>query len=106
MSIYGNVAKLNCYKNDKKITALDASHNEQLVFLDCSKNSLTSLDLSKNTKLIWLLCTDNIISILDLRNNTQLKRLTCQKNTITIVVVSLEAHAVAGLPAALREPGT
>ena len=88
MSIYGNVAKLNCYKNDKKITALDASHNEQLVFLDCSKNSLTSLDLSKNTKLIWLLCTDNTISTLDLRNNTQLKRLTCQKNAITSLDVS------------------
>ena len=82
MTIYGDVVSLNCYYNEENLTALDVSHNTQLMELYCSNNLLYILDLSYNTQLTRLGCSKNILKILDVSKNTQLKFLDCSFNIL------------------------
>ena len=59
MTIYGNITEFTCYGNVANLTAIDPSHNTQLIHLDCSSNQLTTLDVSACTKLTTLYCYNN-----------------------------------------------
>ena len=88
MTIYGNITEFICYGNVANLTAIDLSHNTQLIELDCSYNQLTSLDLSHNTQLYKLNCSGNRLTTLDLSKNKQLKELFCFSNRLTTLDVS------------------
>ena len=63
MTIYGNITEFSCYGNVANLTAIDLSHNTQLIHLDCSSNQLTTLDVSACTKLTTLYCYNNDFTI-------------------------------------------
>ena len=88
ITIYGNVQKINCSNNDKKLTGIDVSHNAELTILFCFKNALTTLDVSNLTKLEYLYCNDNKLTSLDLGKNKQLSKLNCFGNTISSLDLS------------------
>ena len=88
MTVYGDIISFDCSNNGANITALDLSHNTQLVGLRCYFNALTSLDVSQNTQLTVLYCYGNQLSSLDLSNNTQLTKLDCYSNALTSLDVS------------------
>ena len=83
MTVYGNVRRVDCNENKGNITALDASHNVQLAYINCDNNSIASLNVSKNTQLSALYCSDNSLATLDVSNNGQLEYLNCYNNKLT-----------------------
>ena len=107
---FGELQSLNCYPNHKTttvssdgsivfkdengesviglLTALDLSHNTELVTLRCEVNQLESLDISKNTKLTELGCSGNQLRSLDIRNNSALTELDCDFNLLDDLDVS------------------
>ncbi len=88
MTVYGDIICFNCSGNVANLTALDLSHNTQLILLDCSANRLSSLDVSQNTLLGRLDCSYNQLSSLDVSNNTQLILLDCSYNQLSSLDVS------------------
>ena len=88
IKIYGNVLKLNCFRNGLNVTGLDVSHNTQLQELNCYSNGLTSLNISGNTRLELLSCYDNKLTSLNLSNSLQLTELNCQENSLKSLDVS------------------
>ena len=83
MTVYGNVRRVDCNENKGNITALDASHNVPLAYINCDNNSISSLNVSKNTQLSALYCSDNSLATLDVSNNGQLEFLNCYNNKLT-----------------------
>ena len=83
MTVYGNVRRVDCNENKGNITALDASHNVPLAYINCDNNSIASLNVSKNTQLSALYCSDNSLAMLDVSNNGQLEYLNCYNNKLT-----------------------
>ena len=83
MTVYGNVRRVDCNENKGNITALDASHNVPLAYINCDNNSISSLNVSKNTQLSALYCSDNSLATLDVSNNGQLEYLNCYNNKRT-----------------------
>ncbi|MFC2580370.1 MAG: T9SS type A sorting domain-containing protein, partial [Bacteroidota bacterium] len=83
MTVYGNVRRVDCNENKGNITALDASHNVPLAYINCDNNSIASLNVSKNTQLSALYCSDNSLATLDVSNNGQLEYLNCYNNKLT-----------------------
>ena len=83
MTVYGNVRRVDCNENKGNITALDASHNVPLAYINCDNNSISSLNVSKNTQLSALYCSDNSLATLDVSNNGQLEYLNCYNNKLT-----------------------
>ena len=83
MTVYGNVRRVDCNENKGNITALDASHNVPLAYINCDNNSISSLNVSKNTQLSALYCSDNSLATLDVSNNGQLEYLNCYNNKFT-----------------------
>ena len=83
MTIYGDIIAFKCSDNYSDLTALDPSHNTQLMGLYCSDNTLSSLDVSHNTQLTTLNCSSNTLSSLDVSKNTQLTRLYCHGNNFS-----------------------
>ena len=94
MTIYGNVQRLNCAKNDKNITDIDLSHNTQMTMLYCEENALSTLDISKNTKLTRLSCQKNALTALDISHNKQLEYLSCFSNKLKALDVSSNEQLV------------
>ncbi|GAB6975434.1 hypothetical protein JCM15124A_03410 [Prevotella falsenii] len=88
LTVYGDVSKFNCSANLKGVTGVDASHNEPLQELVCSRNNITSLDISKNTELTVLTCNNCQLTSLDLTQNTKLVKLDCKENALTSLDVS------------------
>ena len=88
MTVYGDIISFDCSNNGANITALDLSHNTQLVGLRCYFNALTSLDVSQNTQLTELYCYSNQLSSLDVSQNTQLTKLSCEYNNLSSLDVS------------------
>ena len=88
MTIYGDITDFDCQYNRANLTALDASHNTQLKYLNCYDNTLTSLDVSGCTQLTWLNCSYNNLSSLDVSKNIQLTSLGCSSNQLTSLDVS------------------
>ena len=83
MTVYGNVRRVDCNENKGNITALDASHNVPLAYINCDNNSISLLNVSKNTQLSALYCSDNSLATLDVSNNGQLEYLNCYNNKLT-----------------------
>ena len=83
MTVYGNVRRVDCNENKGNITALDASHNVPLAYINCDNNSISLLNVSKNTQLNALYCSDNSLATLDVSNNGQLEYLNCYNNKLT-----------------------
>ena len=83
MTVYGNVRRVDCNENKGNITALDASHNVPLAYINCDNNSIASLNVSKITQLSALYCSDNSLATLDVSNNGQLEYLNCYNNKLT-----------------------
>lgn len=78
---------LNCSRT--KLTSLDISHNENLVFLNCNSiPTLTTLNVSENTALKHLYCNDNPLTALDLTKNLALEKLECGENEFTTLDLS------------------
>lgn len=78
---------LNC--SHTKLTSLDISHNENLVFLNCNSiPTLTTLNVSENTALKHLYCNDNPLTALDLTKNLALEKLECGENEFTTLDLS------------------
>lgn len=78
---------LNCSRT--KLTSLDISHNENLVFLNCNSiPTLTTLNVSENTALKHLYCNDNPLTALDLTKNLALEKLECGGNKFTTLDLS------------------
>ena len=88
MTVYGNVSSLKCSGNYANLTAIDLSHNTELIELYCSGNLLTTLDVSHNTNLNELDCSGNLLTTLDLSQNTKLEKLNCNSNNLTALDVS------------------
>ncbi len=83
---FTNIIYLDCSNNS--LRSLDLSHNEKLESLLCVGNFLTSLDLSYNKELKGLLCFSNSLTSLDVSKNTKLEKLECFGNSLT----SLDLH--------------
>lgn len=88
MTIYGDVKKFYCSNNGSKITALDASHNTALTYLNCKKNQLTSLNVNGLTNLEKLYCYENQLTSLNVNACTRLNYLDCDDNQLTSLDVS------------------
>ena len=88
MTVYGDLTGFECDMNIANLTALDVSHNTQLMGLDCNNNNLSSLDVSNNTQLTELYCFSNNLSSLDVSNNTQLTVLNCSNNSLNSLDIS------------------
>ena len=88
MTVYGDIGSFKCEQNGANLTAIDLSHNTELIELYCSGNRLTTLDLSHNTELIELNCSGNRLTTLDLSHNTELQKLYCNSNNLTALDVS------------------
>ena len=88
MTIYGDINGFVCSGNGANLTALDLSHNTQLIGLYCSNNTISSLDVSKNTQLMYFDCGSNELTSLDVSKNTQLTQLSCYSNRLTTLDVS------------------
>ncbi len=88
MTVYGDLTGFDCSVNGMNLTALDVSHNTQLMRLYCYGNTISSLDVSHNTQLTNLSCYSNSLSNLDVSNNTQLTKLSCYDNQLTSLDVS------------------
>ena len=88
MRVYGNISEFNCSDNISKVTKLDASHNTELVYLNCSFNSVSSLDVTGNTALIHLDCHACMLTSLDVSTNTALEKLYCSDNSLTSLDIS------------------
>ena len=107
--VYGDITGLDCEANGEKITAVDASHNTMIDYLDfcscdvetlniqgctdlwslyCWETKLTELDLTDAPKLSELFCPDNEISVLDLSNCSNLHEVDCSDNNISDLDVS------------------
>ena len=105
---FPNLTSLNC--TDNLIEYLCFDKNPQLVYLDCSYNSLqdldvtdlpaletlvctgnvelTSLNLAYNGSLLYLDCGDCALASLDLSHNPNLEELYCQANMMTALDLS------------------
>ncbi len=59
ITIYGNIAKLDCKGNNANITGLDIRNNISLEELNCADNTISTLDVSRNTSLQTLYCYGN-----------------------------------------------
>ncbi len=92
MTIYGDIIDFDCQSNGANLTALDPSHNTQLMELWCENNNLSNLDVSHNTQLTWLFCNNNNLSNLDVSHNTQLMELWCENNNLSNLDVSYNTH--------------
>ena len=55
MTIYSDLTGFDCRYNGANLTALDPSHNTQLMQLTCGSNNISSLDMLLNTKLCFKL---------------------------------------------------
>ena len=88
MTVYGNLTVFYCETNGANLTALDPSHNTELIELYCSDNRLTTLDVSHNTQLNGLDCASNQLTSLDVSHNTQLEGLDCSSNQLNSLDVS------------------
>lgn len=89
LHISENTALTSVHCERTKLTSLDTSQNEKLVYLRCENNpSLTTLDVSKNTKLKELYCGDNALTALDLTHNLALEQFDCVGNEFTILDLS------------------
>lgn len=95
-----NLKELNCSNNG--LTALDVTHNTQLLYLYCYDNQLTTLDVTNNTKLYSLSCYDNQIKELDVKKNTDLTTLRVHDNQLSSIDLSanseLSVLIIAGNP--------
>ena len=83
MTIYGDVTAFDCGNNYDNITAVDASHNTELVSLSCSSNKITNVNINGCTKLKYISCSDNLLTSLDIRSCTNLERLDCWGNNFS-----------------------
>ena|GEM_PF-5704092 len=81
-----NISFLNCSNN--RLTGVDVSENNLLVYLCCSQNRLINLDVSKNTFLTNLECNSNQLTSLDVGKNILLSGLICSNNQLTNLDVS------------------
>ena len=88
MTVYGDLTGFDCSVNIMNLTALDVSHNTQLMRLYCYGNTISSLDVSHNTQLTMLNCSNNSLNSLDISQNTQLTKLSCYANQLTSLDVS------------------
>ena len=88
MTVYGNISSFKCSENGANLTAIDLSHNTDLIDLYCIDNQLTTLDVSHNTKLRELYCNINRLTTLDVSHNTKLEILYCNSNRLTTLDVS------------------
>lgn len=79
LRVYGDINRFDCSGNGYGYIkgALDASHNNGLIFLDCSSNEITSLDVRGLTALQELNRELNRIPSLDVSGFTALKKLDC-----------------------------
>lgn len=68
--------------NDCKLTSLDVTKNEKLVYLFASGNLLKEIDLSKNYYLQSLYLADNKLTSINLDNNPQLVNVILRKNNM------------------------
>jgi len=97
--------KLVCCCN--KLTSLDVSDCENLVYIQAHGNAIKSLDISKLTKLVYLSCTHNQLTSLDVSNNLELEGLRCHANPLTSIDVSrlkkLKDLTSTGIPLDLSE---
>jgi len=82
-----NIAYL--YINDRFISSLDGIDKfTNLLYLDCTANSISNLDLTSNTSLDVLRASNNNISFLNIASNIYLKELFCANNSLTSIDVS------------------
>ncbi len=88
MTIYGDLTGFDCSGNEANLTALDPSHNTELIYLYCKNNSINRLNVSQNTQLKGLSCTNNTIGSLIVSHNTKLIGLDCAGNLLTSLDVS------------------
>ena len=88
MIVYGDVMMFRCGYNGANLTAIDLSHNTQLLKLMCPGDSIRNLDVTKNTDLTLLDCSKNRLSTLDVSKNTKLRSLDCSGNRLDTLDVS------------------
>ena len=81
------LSDLNLYNENY---TLNVSHMKNLVYLDCSWNSLAGLDVSGCAKLETLRCDGNYLTSLDISKNLALKELVCYSNEFSSL--DLSAH--------------
>ena len=93
---YFTELKSYLYCDNNQLTYLDISKNSALEELWCNNNPLTYLDVSNNTALKYLVCYNNPLTTLDVCNNTALTVLNCGNNQLTTLDVSNNA-ALTGL---------
>ena len=74
---------------DAKLTKLDVTKNEKLVYLFASGNLLTDIDLSKNYYLQQLYLADNQLTSMNLENNPNLINVILRKNNMDFATLPL-----------------
>lgn len=81
--IFGDYTEFHCNANNADVSAIDASNNTQLQYIDCSNNQLTSLIIGNNDRLNTLMCHDNKLASLDISNCIDLEQCSTERNQLT-----------------------
>ena len=82
-----NVTNINVANNNIQILK-GIEFFTALTSLDCSNNQIYYLDVSKNTALTSLVCNNNLLNTLILPDNATLSILNCNKNHLTYLDLS------------------
>ncbi|MDR2572489.1 MAG: protein kinase [Oscillospiraceae bacterium] len=81
IEFFTDLEYLTCPHN--KLTGLDLSDLQNLIFLDFTYNNLTTIDFSSNLRLVEIHCADNQLTKLDLKSNIELTFLNVGANRLT-----------------------
>jgi Leucine-rich repeat (LRR) protein len=83
---FTNLLFLNCSMNS--LSVIDFSNNSVLKTIYCGWNNLKTININKNSELFSLFCTDNSLQSIDISNNYNLKFFACDKNQLSAINVS------------------
>ena len=84
LDFYNNMKLTKVYCNNNLLTAIESLHYQQdLMFLDCSNNSLTDIAVGNNYNLESLSVSNNQLPFLDVSYNLKLTKLKANQNLMT-----------------------
>jgi Leucine-rich repeat (LRR) protein len=86
IELFTGLTRLDCSQN--KLTQLDVSKLENLIYLNCAENNLKELNMTNLTALTSLDCSQNKMDLLDVTGFENLAYLNCAQNHLSLLTVS------------------
>ena len=87
---FTNLTSFDCSYN--RLTSLDLSKNQTLIYIDCSHNKLSRLVLPESSNISTLDCSHNELSELNVSRYILLHMLACSYNPITELDISANKY--------------